>query len=158
MKNSKSTTIKKIHQKHQYSDYENLVFSKVEQFHKNYNNHEFLKNGALVTEDIEVRSNGTLLHGRNAFIERIQRFKPFFPDTRINDKAIYVDGNVAIIELEVEGTLHTDFTTPYGLIKANGQKIKVEGVEIFTFNENAQVHSLITIQRLDQLYDQLNKK
>lgn len=147
--------MKNEHQPHSYTDYENSVLNNVRQFHQNYNNHDFEKNGDLVTENIKVRSNGALLQGRNAFVERIKRFKPFFPDTGINDKAIYVDGNVAIIELEVYGTLAADFVTPFGIIKANGQKISVEGVEIFTFDENAKVCDLITIQRLDQLYEQL---
>ena len=147
--------MKSEHQPHSYTEYEKSVLKNVKQFHENYNNHDFEKNGGLVAENIKVRSNGTLLQGRNAFIERIQRFKPFFPDTRINDKAIYVDGNIAIIELEVQGTLSADFVTPFGIVQAKGQKISVEGVEIFTFDENSKVYELITIQRLDQLYDQL---
>ena len=140
---------------HEYTAYERKVRDTVVQFHKNFSAHEWAQNGPLVAEDIIVDSNGTELHGRDALVARIARFEGPFPDVRIDDLDTMVDGNVATVKFVITGTQRGDFPTPAGVIKATNKPIRVEGVEVFYFNEAAQVQKLFQIERLDDLVAQL---
>ena len=140
---------------HDFTAYEKKVWDAVTTFHKNFNAHEWAKNGPLVTADMQVDSNGTEVNGRDAFVARIARFAGPFPDVQIHDLDTSVDGNYAVVRFLITGTQKGDFATPAGVIKASNKTIHVDGVEIFTFDKDAKVKRLITIERLDQLIAQL---
>lgn len=143
---------------HNYSATEQANLKTTAEFHKNFSAHNFDGNGPLVAKNIHVRSNGVEFFGREKFVERIKRFTQYFPDVAIQDFATFADGNTTIIRIQITGTLKTDFPGPYGVIKANGQKIKVEGVEIFTFDKEGKVSDLVTVERGDQLLAQISGK
>ena len=90
-------------------------------FHRNFNNHEFEKNRALVADDLHVDSNGTELRGADAYINAISRFVGPFPDVTINDLSIVVDGNMASIRFVITGTQKGDFASPGGDHSCNQQ-------------------------------------
>ncbi len=50
------------HTPHAYTTYEKLVLKNASQFHKNFDAHEWDKNGPLVADDLHVNSNGAELH------------------------------------------------------------------------------------------------
>jgi hypothetical protein len=143
------------HQPHAYTPYETLILKNVSTFHKNFNTHDFDKNGPLVAEDVHIHSNGTELQGRDAFVARIKRFQVPFPDLKVNDLMIIVDGNRAAIRYVMTGTQTCDLDTPNGVIHATNRKIAVDGTEWFTFDKDGKLVDLVTIVRNDQLMMQL---
>ncbi|MGL4724092.1 MAG: ester cyclase [Scandinavium sp.] len=140
---------------HQYSATEQANLKTTAAFHQNFSAHNFEKNGPLVAKNIHVRSNGVEFFGRDKFVDRIGRFTNYFPDVAINDFASYADGNTTVVRFVITGTQKGDFSTPDGVVKAKGQKIKVEGIEIFTFDDAGQVADLVTVERGDQLIAQI---
>ena len=143
------------HVAHEYTPYEKLIFKNVSQFHKNFNAREFEKNGDLVADNLRVNSNGTELHGREAFVSRIGRFVGPFPDVKIDDQIIVVDGNAAAIRFVITGTQKGDLPTPEGVIPATGKSIHVDGIEYFTFDKDGKLTDLVTVENLGQLMKQL---
>jgi steroid delta-isomerase-like uncharacterized protein len=143
------------HVHHKYTPYEELIFKNVSQFHKNFNAREFEKNGDLVADSLRVNSNGTELHGREAFVSRIGRFVGPFPDVKLDDQIIVVDGNAAAIRFVITGTQKGDLPTPGGVIPATGKSIHVDGIEYFTFDKDGKLTDLITVENLGQLIQQL---
>ncbi len=143
------------HETREYSAYEKLVFQNVSTFHKNFNNHDFAKNGELVADDLIVDSNGTELKGRDAFVQRIARFTKPFPDVHLEDLEIIVDGNMAAIRFIITGTQLGDLETPSGVIPATSKKIKVDGIEYFTFNKEGKLTHLVTVEDLAGMLRQL---
>jgi predicted ester cyclase len=146
------------HEPHAYTEYEKLVFNTVTQFHKNFDNHEWDKNGPLVADNLHVNSNGTELNGRDAFIQRIARFAVPFPDVKIADLNTIVDGNKAAIRFVITGTQTGDLPTPTGVLHATNRKIKVDGVEYFTFNKDGKLVDLLTVEDLAGMMRQLTAK
>jgi hypothetical protein len=143
------------HIKHEYTAYEKLILNNVSQFHKNFNNRDFAKNGDLVVENLHVDSNGTEVNGRDAFVKRIGRFVGPFPDVQITDLTTVVDGNTAAIRFVITGTQKGDLPTPEGVIAATNRQIHVDGAEFFTFDKEGKLTDLVTIENLSQLVHQL---
>jgi steroid delta-isomerase-like uncharacterized protein len=143
------------HIPHAYTDYEKLVLKNVSTFHKNFNAREFSKNGDLVADDLIVQSNGTELRGRDAFVQRIARFVGPFPDVKLDDESIIVDGNQAAIRFTITGTQKGPLETPSGTIAPTGKSIKIDGIEYFTFNKEGKLIYLVTCENLAQLVQQL---
>jgi predicted ester cyclase len=140
---------------HEYTAYEKLIRQNVSQFHVFFNSHEFTKNGELVADNIHVNSNSVEVIGRAAFVDRISRFVGPFPDVKIQDTETIVEGNRAVVRYILTGTHEGDLTTPEGIVHATYNKIKVDGAEFFTFDSDGKLVDLITIERLDQLFQQL---
>jgi len=143
------------HVAHEYTPYEKLIFKNVSQFHKNFNARDFEKNGDLVADNLVVNSNGTELHGRAAFVSRIGRFAGPFPDVKLDDQIIIVDGNCAVVRFVITGTQKGDLPTPEGLIPATNKPIRVDGIEFFTFDKEGKLTDLVTVENLSQLFQQL---
>jgi hypothetical protein len=154
-----STTVAGIavptHIKHEYTPYEKLILNNVSQFHKNFNNRDFAKNGELVVENLHIDSNGTEVNGRAAFVSRIGRFVGPFPDVKITDLTTIVDGNTAAIRFVITGTQKGDLPTPEGVIAATNRQIHVDGTEFFTFDKDGKLTDLVTVENLSQLVHQL---
>jgi predicted ester cyclase len=142
-------------EKHAYTKYEQLIYDNVTQFHKNYNQHEWTRNGPLVADDLHVNSNGTQIHGRDEFIKRIARFVGPFPDVQITDLDTIVDGNKAAIRFVITGTQNGDLQTPSGVLQATRRKIKMDGIEFFTFNQEGKLVDLLTVEDLAGMMRQL---
>jgi SnoaL-like domain len=143
------------HIKHEYTAYEKLILNNVSQFHKNFNNRDFARNGDLVVENLHVDSNGTEVNGRAAFVNRIGRFVGPFPDVKITDLTTVVDGNTAAIRFVITGTQKGDLPTPEGVIAATNRQIHVDGTEFFTFDKDGKLTDLVTVENLSQLVHQL---
>lgn len=155
---AKDTDTQTVHAPHAYSKYEKLVLQNVTQFHKNFDNHEWDKNGPLVTDDIHVNSNGTELNGREQFIKRIARFAGPFPDVNIADLDTIVDGNKAAIRFVITGTHKGDLPTPDGVLPATNRKISVDGIEYFTFDKSGKLIDLLSVEDLAGMMRQLTGK
>ncbi len=140
---------------HEYTAYEKLVLNNVSQFHINFNNRQFDKNGDLVADNVHVTSNGTALQGRAAFVQQTGRFAGPFPDVKIDDLVTIVDGNRAAVLFVITGTHEGDLQTPEGVFHATHRRIKVDGAEFFVFDANGRLVDLVTIERLDQLFQQI---
>jgi steroid delta-isomerase-like uncharacterized protein len=143
---------------HAYTPYEKLILKNVSEFHKNFNNREWERNGLLVAEDLHVNSNGVEFTGRDAFVKRIARFAGPFPDVKLDDQVIIVDGNKAAIRFVITGTQKGDFQTPEGIIPASNRAIKIDGIEFFTFNEEGKLVDLLTVENLGLLVQQIKGK
>jgi predicted ester cyclase len=143
------------HKAHHYTAYEQLVYENASTFHRNFNKHEFEKNRALIADDIHVDSNGTELRGTDAYIKAISRFVGPFPDVKIDDLYVVVDGNMASIRFVITGTQKGDFATPGGIIRATNKHIHVDGIEYLTFNKDGKLTDLLTVEDLQGLFKQL---
>jgi SnoaL-like polyketide cyclase len=143
------------HQAHAYSSYEQLVYANVTQFHKNFDDHEFEKNGPLVADNLHVDSNGAEFQGRDEFVKRISRFVGPFPDVKITDLDTVVDGNVAVVRFVITGTHRGDLPTPEGVIHATNRPIKIDGIEYFTFDGQGKLVDLVTVENLAALMRQI---
>jgi len=146
------------HAAHAYTPYEQLVLKNVSQFHKNFNARQWAANGALVADDFVASSNGAEVIGREAFVKRIARFAGPFPDVKIHDLDTVVDGNIAMIRFVITGTHKGDFKTRHGVIKASGRSISVDGFESFVFDKDGKLTRLVTVERMDQLLEQIGAK
>jgi steroid delta-isomerase-like uncharacterized protein len=149
---------KAVNTAHAYTPYEELILKNVRQFHKNFNNREWDKNGELVAEDLHVNSNGVEFTGRDAFVKRIARFAGPFPDVQIDDLVTIVDGNKAVVRFVITGTQKGDFQTAEGVIPASNRPIKIDGMEFFTFNKEGKLIDLLTVENLAQLVQQIKGK
>ncbi len=143
---------------HVYTPYEILILKNVRQFHRNFNNRDWDKNGELVAEDLHVNSNGVEFTGRDAFVKRIARFAGPFPDVKIDDLVTIVDGNKAVVRFVITGTQKGDFQTAEGVIPASNRPIKIDGMEFFTFNEEGKLIDLLTVENLALLVQQIKGK
>ena len=143
------------HKAHHYTPYEQLVYKNASTFHKNFDNHEFEKNRVLVADDIHIDSNGTELRGADAYVRGISRFVIPFPDVRIRDLYIVVDGNMASIRFVITGTHKGDLATSGGVIHATNKHIQIDGIEYLTFNKEGKLTDLLTIEDLAGLFEQL---
>ena len=112
-------------------------------------------NRALVADDLHVDSNGTELRGADAYIKAISRFVGPFPDVKIEDLSIVVDGNMASIRFVITGTQKGDLASPEGVIHATNKHIKVDGIEYLTFNRDGKLTDLLTVEDLEDLFKQL---
>jgi SnoaL-like polyketide cyclase len=146
------------HEAHVYTPYEQLIHDNVVQFHANFDNREFEKNGFLVADNLHVDSNGTELHGRDEFVRRIGRFVGPFPDVKITDLDTIVDGNVAVVRFVITGTHKGDLPTPAGIVHATNRPIRIDGIEYFTFDEKGKLIDLVTVEDLAGLFRQINAK
>ncbi|MBN5232508.1 ester cyclase [Serratia marcescens] len=141
-----------------YTKYEKLVLKNVSEFHKNFSSHEFFKNGDLVTDNIGYNSSGVQNHGREAFINDLIALAAPFPDAKITDLVTIVDGNIAAVRYVLTGTHQGDLETPDGVIPATGRKIKVDGIELFTFDEHGKVTDIVAVDNINQLLMQIQGK
>jgi predicted ester cyclase len=119
-------------------------------FHKNFSAGEFEKNGPLVTENIYVNSNNTILIGRKNFVRRIERYKIPFPGLQMKDRIVLVDGNMASVHYILQGNQ----SGPFGKIPAAGNKVEGMSAEFFVMNNDAIMTNLLTITQLDKLEEQ----
>jgi predicted ester cyclase len=125
-------------------------------FHKNFSAGEFDKNGPLVAEDIRINSNGAMLTGRDAFVQRIKRYKVPFPNLQIKDEYVLAEGNRAAVEYIMEGSQTGPFTLPDGtILQPSGKAVKVRGIEFMKFNQEGLLDDLITISNADDFVEQL---
>ena len=144
--------------KHSYTPYELTVLKAASTFHKNFSKHEFAKNGAFIDDHLHWYQNGNDIEGKVAYVKGIGRFIDVFPDIRIVDLSIVVDGNTAAVRYVIYGTQRGDLKTPTGTIKATNRKIRVDGAEFQTFNASGKMTNLTTIERCDELIEELTAK
>src|SRR5271167_1843632 len=109
---------------------DSLYRANAPKFHRNFSAGEFEKNGALVTEDIDVNSNNVHLVGRDNFVKRIERYSIPFPGLQLRDRVIIVDGNVAAVNYVLQGKQ----TGPYGTIAPTGRTVEAMSGEVFEFD------------------------
>jgi Predicted ester cyclase len=127
-------------------------------FHKNFSAGDFDKNGPLVATNIHVNSNGTMLVGRDSFVNRIKRYKAAFPNLTIDDEYVLVEGNRAAVEYWMQGNQTGPYTLPDGrVLPPTGKKIKVRGIEFMRFNQAGLLDNLITISNGDDFVKQLTQ-
>jgi SnoaL-like polyketide cyclase len=143
------------HKVHHYTPYEQPIYENASTFHKNFNNREFEKNRALIVNDLHVDSNGTELRGADAYVKGISRFVEPFPDVKISDLYIVVDGNMASIRFVITGTQKGDLATPGGIIHATNKHVQVDGIEYLTLNKKGKLTDLLTVEDLASLLKQL---
>lgn len=85
--------------------------------------------------------------GRESFVQGLERFDGPFPGLQIKDHIRLVDGNVGAILYYFQGTQTGEFNG----IPAAGNKIEAPAGELMTFDEQALLQRLITIEELDRL-------
>ncbi|GGU37899.1 nuclear transport factor 2 family protein [Nocardioides albus] len=121
-------------------------------FHKNFNAGRFDDNGPLVAEEISVDSNTVRFTGRSRFLERIRRFDGPFPGMQLRDRMILIDGMKAGVHYIMQG----EHGGQFGDLSPTGRKVEIRGAEIFTFNDEAQMADLVTVNELDRLKAQVS--
>ena len=120
-------------------------------FHKNFSSGYFEKNGDLVTDDIYVNSNNTILIGRDKFVERIKRYNGPFPGMQLKDRIVLAQGNTVAVHYILQGYQKGK----YGNFEATGNKVEAMSAEFFQMDENGLMKNLLTITQLDKLVDQI---
>ena len=146
------------HKSHVYTPYERLVYRNAMVFHKNFDDHQFAKNKALVSSDLHVISNGREFRGADEYVKSIARFVEPFPDVRITDLSTVVDGNMVAVRFVITGTHKGDFATPEGVLHATNRPVKIDGIEYMTFNSEGKLTDLLTVEDVAGLLRQLKAK
>ncbi|MCH5598895.1 nuclear transport factor 2 family protein [Niabella ginsengisoli] len=126
--------------------YEALVRKNSSQFHKNFTAGDFDKNGPLVTEDIHVNSNGTIVVGRDKFVGRLSRYEVPFPGLAVNDRIKIVDGNTVAFHY----LMQAEHKGKFGDLEPTGNKVEAMSSEFFTMDENGLMKDLITTSQVDK--------
>ena len=139
----------------------------VRQFHVNFSNGEFEKNGALVNDHLTIdlnggranSRNGASFSGRTQFVQWSKSYSVPFPDGRITDHDVVVAGNMAAIRFVFEGTHLGPLRMPDGtMLPATGRKVRIDGTEFFTFNDDGKLIHLETLTDDAAMLGQLMKK
>jgi len=79
-----------------------------------------------------------------------------FPDVKITDLDTVVDGNKAAIRFVITGTHTSDLPTPNGVLHATNGKIRVDGIEYFTFDKEGKLVDLLMVEDLAGMIRQLS--
>lgn len=147
-KENKQTMIKKENTK---SEYTQLVRENGAAFHINFSAGDFDKNGLLVTEDIYVNSNNSILVGRDNFVTRIKRYDGPFPGMKLADRIVIVEDNIAAVHYLLQGKQNGK----YGDLEPTGKNVEAMSAEFFVMDENGLMKDLLTITQLDKLKAQI---
>jgi predicted ester cyclase len=135
------------HPKRADNDLRKKIRANASTFHKNFSTGAFEKNGALVSENIYVNSNNTIVIGRENFVKRIERYKIPFPGLQMKDRIVLVERNIAAVHYILQGHQNG----PYSKIPASGNKVEAMSAEFFVMNNDAVMTNLLTITQLDKL-------
>jgi predicted ester cyclase len=139
----------------------------VRQFHVNFSNGEFEKNGALVDDRLTINLNGGRANavngasfiGRTEFVQWSRSYSVPFPDGRITDHDVVVSGNMAAIRFVFEGTHLGPLPMPDGTtLPPTGRKVRIDSTEFFTFNDAGKLIHLETLTDDVAMLGQLTKK
>lgn len=133
------------------SEYTQLVRENGAAFHINFSAGDFDKNGLLVTEDIYVNSNNSILVGRDNFVTRIKRYDGPFPGMKLADRIVIVEDNIAAVHYLLQGKQNGK----YGDLEPTGRNVKAMSAEFFVMDENGLMKDLLTITQLDKLKAQI---
>jgi len=135
------------------SDYEPKVRNNTASFHKNFNAGPAGKqaNGALVSNSIDWANNNANTLGRANFVNTLLSFDVPFPDLKIFDVFILVDGNIGAVFYYFQA--HQD--GPFGDLPATGRPMQVLNTELFMFDADARLARLITVNDLSHVQAQL---
>lgn len=132
-------------------DQHDIIHAVASQFHRNFSDGAFEKNGDLVTEDIQVNSNTVAFRGRDAFVERLRRYETAFPGLQLRDQVVVVDGRSAAVQYVLQGR----HNGPFGDLEATGRLIEIYSGEVFDFDDQGKMERLLTITRLHHVRPQL---
>lgn len=133
------------------AEYTELVRKNGATFHQNFSAGAFEQNGLLVTEDIYVNSNNTILVGRDNFVTRIKRYDGPFPGLQLKDRIVIVEDNIAAVHYLLQG----EQNGKYGDLAPTGNKVEAMSAEYFVMDENGLMKDLLTITQLDHLKAQI---
>jgi predicted ester cyclase len=127
--------------------YEKEVQNRSATFHQNFNKGDDGKkaNGALVSLSIDWVSQNVNTLGRQAFVNGLLSFGVPFPDLKISDNIILIDGNTAAIFYYFQG--HQ--TGPFNVIPASGAAIEALNGELMVFDQDVLLNRLISINEID---------
>ena len=131
--------------------YEDKVRSTLSQFHINLSNGKSDANGPMVSEDIEWNVNGNLLVSRESFVENLKSLIATFHPLDILDEYHLVDGNVGAVLYHLHGRQIGEMAG----IEATGKHFNVMGSELMVFDADAKLHTLYTIDELEQVISQV---
>ncbi|MEF3366822.1 nuclear transport factor 2 family protein [Methylocystis sp. 9N] len=79
-------------------------------------------------------SAGKKYHGREVG-DLVTGFDASFPDLRRKLDKFYVDGNVVVVELSLNGTHTGPLETPNGTVPASGKKIEAPCCDVWTLKD-----------------------
>src|SRR5262249_2877946 len=101
-----------------------------------WRNHDAVALASDYTQDgVVVSPTGGVLEGREE-IERIYSlWFTAFPDLQLTRTGVIIDGDCAVLLLDISGTHSGDF---FGLA-ATGRRVQVPGAFVYTF-KNGQIH------------------
>jgi DNA-binding CsgD family transcriptional regulator/predicted ester cyclase len=116
--------------------------------------HDLTRYASLLRPDARLVTPLRTCEGSDAIIESNQQVIDAIPDLSIEARHVTVDpaGNRAIFECLHSGTLARDFSTPYGVIPANGQRFQIASVHVVTFDRSGLVSE---VHRYWDLYELL---
>ena len=88
----------------------------------------------MAAENVEVvsHSNGYRSTGTEGFRTILSGFAKAFPDMKIMQRNILVDGDQVAVEFEATGTHTGPLMAPNGEVTATGKSVKLNVVEIQT--------------------------
>jgi predicted ester cyclase len=134
--------------------YEARVRTNIASFHKNFvlGDRGKQANGTLVSSSIDWANNNANTLGRANFVSTLLSFNAPFPDLRILDVNILVDGNTGAVFYYFQG--HQ--SGPFAGIEPAGRPLEIINTEIFTFDADALNARLITVNSLGMLEAQIS--
>jgi predicted ester cyclase len=120
-------------------------------FHPHLSKGEYAANGPMVSLGMQWNVNGQLLVSRQSFVSHLTGFNTTFHGLQAPDVYHIVDGNVGAILYHLQGTQ----SGPVGDIPLTGKRVELMGGELMVFDQDALLDSLITIEELGRLGQQL---
>lgn len=133
------------------SFYESLIRKNLGTFHINLSHGLYSSNGPLVSPSISWNVNGLLLISRASFVARLTGFNASFHGLEVPDIYHIVDGHVGAVMYRLQGPQ----TGPFENIPPSGEGIDVLGGELMTFNKDALLWDLKTVEEISIAESQL---
>ena len=138
------------------NSYEALVANHTASFHINFSKGPDGKkaNGALVSDSIDWANDNQFTLGRSAFVNGLLSFGVPFPGLQLPDILIVTEGSVSALRYLFQGSQ----TGTYNGIPATGNKVECGNAELMTFDENALLNHLVSVNDLDSIELQVQGK
>jgi predicted ester cyclase len=131
--------------------YESRVRTTLAAFHPHLSKGEYADNGPMVSLGMQWNVNGQLLVSRQSFVSHLTGFNTTFHGLQAPDVYHIVDDNVGAILYHLQGTQ----SGPVGDIPLTGRRVELMGGELMVFDNDALLDSLITIEEMGRLRQQL---
>ena len=131
---------------HPYNEYDSyydaLVRKHLGTFHINLSHGLYSSNGPMVSPSIQWNVNGQFLISRTSFVTHLTGFNTTFHGLQVPDVYHVVDGHAGAVMYHLQGRQ----SGPFEGINPSGKSINIMGGEFMSFDSDALLSSLKTVE------------